>query len=149
MAVSCPQMWRVAQMPAYDVDELRVTLGGPDRGRLPDGPDQRAEDPEPQPQGDGSRERPIGDSDRPRRAAEQDDVGQRAMNRREEARRVVGIVCAPHQTSAPPEKEKNDRKKPDAANAIDRPNTIWISLRKPPAVSPKASDRPVTVMMMT
>ncbi|RKP28171.1 hypothetical protein SYNPS1DRAFT_20478 [Syncephalis pseudoplumigaleata] len=39
----------------------------------------------------------------------------------------------------PPPKEKNDRKKLDAAKAIERPNTIWISRRKPPDVSPKAS----------
>jgi hypothetical protein len=54
-----------------------------------------------------------------------------------------------HQTSAPPPNEKNDKKKLDAAKAIDRPNTIWISLRKPPDVSPKASARPVAMMMMT
>src|ERR1700752_112367 len=54
-----------------------------------------------------------------------------------------------HQIVTPPPNEKNDRKKLEAANAIDRPNTIWISLRKPPDVSPKASDSPVTMMMMT
>ncbi len=32
---------------------------------------------------------------------------------------------------------------------MDRPKTIWISLRKPPDVSPKASARPVAMMMMT
>src|SRR5690606_2624347 len=32
---------------------------------------------------------------------------------------------------------------------MDRPNTIWISLRKPPPVSPNARVRPVTIMMMT
>src|SRR3546814_10080238 len=41
------------------------------------------------------------------------------------------------------------RKKLEAANAIVRPNTIWISLRNPPDVSPKASARPVAMMMMT
>src|ERR1700704_5356151 len=54
-----------------------------------------------------------------------------------------------HHTSAPPPKEKNDRKNDEAANAIDRPNTTWISRRKPPAVSPNASVRPVTMMMIT
>src|SRR3546814_8880864 len=54
-----------------------------------------------------------------------------------------------HQTSAPPPKEKNDRKKLDAANAIDRPNTIWIRRRAPPEVSPKASVRPVMMMIIT
>src|SRR5579872_1339164 len=54
-----------------------------------------------------------------------------------------------HQITTPPPNEKNDRKKLDAAKAIDRPNTIWISLRKPPDASPNASDNPVTMMMMT
>ena len=56
---------------------------------------------------------------------------------------------AGHQTSAPPPNEKNDRKKLDAANAIDRPKTIWIRRRDPPDVSPKASDRPVMMMTIT
>jgi hypothetical protein len=30
-----------------------------------------------------------------------------------------------------------------------KPNTIWISRRKPPLVSPKARVRPVTMMMIT
>src|SRR5258708_7237138 len=54
-----------------------------------------------------------------------------------------------HHTSTPPPNEKNDRKKELAVNAIDRPNTIWISRRKPPEVSPKASVRPVVTMMIT
>src|SRR3546814_7278192 len=56
---------------------------------------------------------------------------------------------AHHAISAPPPKEKKDRKKLDAAKAIDRPKMIWISRRKPPAVSPNASVSPVTIMMMT
>src|SRR5574340_1623936 len=67
------------------------------------------------------------------------------MQRNLEARQVVGRA----HTTAPPEKLKNDRKNEDAANAMDRPNTIWISLRKPPDVSPNASARPVEMMMMT
>src|SRR4051794_40532058 len=54
-----------------------------------------------------------------------------------------------HQITTPPPNEKNDRKKLDAANAIDRPKTIWTSRRKPPDVSPNASDSPVTMMMIT
>ena len=46
-------------------------------------------------------------------------------------------------------KNSKDKKKDDAANAIDRPNTIWMSLRKPPDESPNASVSPVTTMMMT
>src|SRR6476646_4666570 len=66
------------------------------------------------------------------------------MQRRYKARDVSF-----HQITTPPPNEKNDKKKLAAANAIDRPNTIWISLRKPPEVSPNASDSPVTMMMMT
>src|SRR6478736_7305201 len=54
-----------------------------------------------------------------------------------------------HQIRTPPPNEKNARKKLDAANAIDNPNTIWIRRRKPPEVSPKASVSPVTMMMIT
>ena len=89
---------------------------------------------------------PLSDGDRARRTAEQDRFGQRAMDRRVEARDGLAGL---HQTSAPPPKEKNDRKKLDAAKAIERPKTIWISRRKPPDVSPKASVRPVTMMMIT
>src|SRR3546814_16338091 len=72
--------------------------------------------------------------------------GERAVQRQLEPGRE-GIRGA--HTTAPPEKLKNDRKKLEAANAMVRPNTIWISLRKPPDVSPKASARPVAMMMMT
>ena len=54
-----------------------------------------------------------------------------------------------HQTSAPPPKEKKERKKLVAAKAMERPKTIWISRRKPPELSPKASDKPVMTMMIT
>src|SRR5450830_419219 len=67
------------------------------------------------------------------------------MQRHLEAWKIIGRT----HTTAPPEKLKNDRKKLDAANAMDRPKTIWMSLRKPPLVSPKASARPVEMMMIT
>src|ERR1700682_6399650 len=54
-----------------------------------------------------------------------------------------------HHTSTPPPNEKNDRKKELAANAIDRPNTIWIRRRNTPEVSPTASVHPVTMMIIT
>src|SRR3546814_7706777 len=54
-----------------------------------------------------------------------------------------------HAISAPPPKLKKLRKKLDAANAIDRPNTIWIRRRKPPLLSPNAKVRPVTMMTIT
>ena len=54
-----------------------------------------------------------------------------------------------HPTTAPPAKLKNVRKNDEAANAIDRPNTIWINFRNPPLVSPNARVSPVTMMMRT
>src|SRR5580698_1762163 len=71
------------------------------------------------------------------------------MHRRLETRDqfLARNIC--HQISAPPPKEKNERKNDEAANAIDRPNTIWIRRRNPPAVSPNARVRPVTMMMIT
>lgn len=44
---------------------------------------------------------------------------------------------------------KNERKNELAANAIERPNTIWIRRRKPPEVSPKARLSPVAMITMT
>ena len=98
------------------------------------------------PKPDGGGERAVDDRDRARRAAEQDRLGQRAVDRRVEAGDGVGLI---HQTSAPPPNWKKERKKLDAAKAIERPKTIWISRRKPPEVSPKASVRPVMMMMIT
>src|SRR3546814_43640 len=92
------------------------------------------------------------DRDRARRAAEQDRFGERAMHRRLEPGQVAIIASmlgAAHAISAPPPNEKKDRKKLDAAKAIDRPKMIWISRRNPPAVSPNASVSPVTMMMIT
>src|SRR3546814_5459655 len=86
------------------------------------------------------RKRSVEDGERTRCAAEQDRLGQGAMDGREEsADRRVRIEVR-HQTSAPPPNEKNDRKKELAANAIDRPNTIWMRLRAPPLLSPKGSE---------
>src|ERR1700732_3092926 len=71
------------------------------------------------------------------------------MNRRIESGNHVLAHDVSHQISAPPPNEKNERKNEDAAKAIDSPNTIWMRRRNPPAVSPKASVRPVTMMMIT
>ena len=78
----------------------------------------------------------------------QDRLGQRAVQRHFEAFNVIGARRA-HQTSAPPPNEKKLRKNELAANAMERPNTIWMRWRKPPLVSPKASVRPVMMMMIT
>ena len=137
---------RVTEMTAHDVDELRVALCGPDGREMSDRPHRETDEPEAQAKADGGRQRSVGDGDRARRAAEQDRFGQRAMHWRMESRDGLARL---HQRSAPPPKEKNDRKKLDAAKAIERPKTIWIRRRNPPDVSPKASVRPVTMMTMT
>src|SRR3546814_3888218 len=85
------------------------------------------------PDPDRGGQRAVDDRQRPRRATEQDRHGQRPVQRHLESRQQPAQA-----TTAPPAKEKNDRKNEDAANAIDSPNTIWISRRNPPAVSPKA-----------
>src|SRR3546814_7654610 len=58
-------------------------------------------------------------------------------------------ACPDHEISAPPPKLKKLRKKEEAAKAIDSPKMIWMRRRNPPAVSPNASVRPVTMMMIT
>src|SRR5690606_16598019 len=140
---------RDAQVPAPDLDEEWIALGGPDRREMADGPDEEADQPEAQAEADGPGQRPVEDRDGTRCAAEQDVLGQRPVDRHGEARHVQLLERARHQTSAPPPKLKKLRKKELAAKAIDRPKTIWIRRRKPPDVSPKASARPVAMMMMT
>src|SRR5216683_2749767 len=132
------------QMAAHHVDEQRIALGSPDGGGLTENPEQETGEPQPQAETERRCQGAVEDRDRARRAAEQDVLGERAMNRCCKSENPLL-----HQTSAPPPKEKNDRKKELAAKAIERPNTIWISRRKPPEVSPNASVRPVTMMMMT
>src|SRR6185437_10339064 len=112
---------------------------------MADQPQRDAGQPQLQAEPDGGRQRAVGDRHRTRCAAQQDRLGERTVQRHLEARRVARRT----HTTAPPEKLKNDRKNEEAANAIDRPNTIWIRRRNPPLVSPKASVRPVTMMMMT
>src|SRR5262249_23769742 len=89
------------------------------------------------------RDRAVDDGDRARGAAEQDRLRQRPVQRH-----LVTLDRA-HVTSAPPPKEKKDRKKLDAAKAIEMPNTICTSRRKPPEASPKERVRPVVMMIIT
>ena len=72
-------------MPAHHIDELRIALGGPDGGEVADDPEHEAGEPQPQAKAERGRERAVEDRDRARRAAEQDRLGQRAMDRRVEA----------------------------------------------------------------
>ena len=108
-------------MPAHDFDEGGIALSGPDRRQMADQPDGRANDPEAKAQPDGGGERAVDDRHRPRRAAEQDRLGQGAMDRCLEA---GDRLFMRHQTSAPPPNWKKDRKNELAAKAIDRPKTI-------------------------
>src|SRR3546814_18355230 len=96
-------------------------------------------------------QRAVDDRKAPRGAAEQDRRSEAPMNGNLEALNMAaGMMYGDvHAISAPPPKLKKDRKKLDAAKAIERPKMIWMSRRKPPAVSPNASVRPVTLMMNT
>src|SRR3546814_6040375 len=66
-------------------------------------------------------------------AAKEERAAERAMDRYLEPLDVLSGTD--HEISAPPPKLKKDRKKLEAAKAIDKPKTIWIRRRKPPAVS--------------
>src|SRR5260364_161039 len=117
-----------AQVPAHDLDEVRIAFGGPDRHAMADRPEQKPRDPEPQPQAERRSERAIENGDGARRTAEQDRLGQGAAHSdRKAGNRLIGMERSLHQITAPPPNEKNARKKLDAAKAIESPKTIWIS----------------------
>ena len=107
------------QVPANHVDKKRIAFGSPHRGGMADGPQQEASDPEakskPQRRGQGA----IEDRYRTRRATEQDGLRKGTVDWNGKAGdRLI------HQITTPPPKEKKERKKLEAANAIERPNTI-------------------------
>ena len=131
-------------VPAHDLDELWVALACPDRGHVANEPEKKTRDPQAQTKTKGCGYRAVQNGNRPRRPTHQDWFSQGAMNGRNKA---CDLLL--HQITTPPPNEKNDRKKLDAAKAIDRPNTIWTKRRKPPEVSPNASDRPVVIITMT
>src|SRR5690242_14848826 len=118
-------------MAGDDGGKVGIALGGEHGEAVPREPEEQPGDPLLQAQPHRRGERAVEDRDPARRAAEQDRFGERTMQRRLES---FDRRAGDHAISAPPPNEKNDRKKLDAANAIDRPNTIWISLRKPPLV---------------
>jgi hypothetical protein len=144
-------MGGVAQMPAHDLDEVGIALCRTDGGKLRYDPEGEAGDPETQTKTERCRQRSVEDGDGARGATEQDRFGQGAVYGNAKIRDRAAILKKQvlHQISAPPPKEKKDRKKLDAAKAMERPKTICTSRRKPPDVSPKASVRPVVMMMMT
>src|SRR3546814_526348 len=124
----------LAEVTGQDGCEVGIAFRCEHREAVSGEPEQQPRDPLLKPQPHRGGECAVEDRDPARRAAEQDRLGERPVQRHFEAVDGTGA----HQTSAPPPKLKKDRKKLDAAKAIDRPNTIWISLRKPPLVSPNA-----------
>src|SRR6266852_6050470 len=98
------------QVSARHVDEGRIAFGGPDGGHVTDEPEDETRDPQPQSKSKGRRQRAVDDRDRSRRTAHQDRLGERAMNGHDK-------TCdrSIHQITTPPPKEKNDRKKLEAA----------------------------------
>jgi hypothetical protein len=140
------QMLRVAQVTAHHVNKGGIALGGPDGSEMAGQPDRSADDPQAKSKPNGGGQRSVDDRHRAWRAAEQDRFGQCTVDGGIEAGDGLLVL---HQTSAPPPNWKNERKKLDAAKAIDRPKTIWIRRRKPPEVSPNASVRPVMMMTIT
>src|SRR2546427_12714947 len=93
---------------------------------MADDPEHDTGNPQLQAQPDSGGQGAVGDRHGARCAAQQDRLGERAMQRHLEPGREG--VRGTH-TTAPPEKLKNDRKNEDAAKAMLKPNTIWISLR--------------------
>ena len=84
--------------------------------RVAQSPEQKTCDPHAQSKPQSRCNRPIRDGERARRAGQQNWFGEGVVQRH--------FKAFGHETSAPPPKEKNDRKKLEAAKAIDRPSTI-------------------------
>src|SRR3569623_898063 len=139
----------LTKMTDEDGGEVRVAPRGDDRDRVTRRPDQQAHDPLLETEAEGCGDRPVDDRQSARRATQKDRRSETGVDRHLEALERRSGPGVGHQTSAPPPKLKKLRKKEDAANAIERPKTIWISRRNPPDVSPKASVSPVVIMMIT
>src|SRR5580698_1298013 len=98
--------------------ELGVALGGEDGERVTDQPEDEPCQPYLQTEAKRRRQGAVQDSNAAGGAAEQDRFGERPMQRRLEP-----FDMGAHDTSAPPPKLKNERKKLDAAKAIESPKT--------------------------
>ena len=72
-------------MTAHHVDELCIAFRSPDRGGMANHPEQKTRNQKPQSKRDRRGERAVGNGDSARRAAEQDRVAERAMDRRVKA----------------------------------------------------------------
>src|SRR3546814_18486115 len=113
----------LAEVTGQDGCEVGIAFRCEHREAVSGEPEQQPRDPLLKPQPHRGGECAVEDRDPARRAAEQDRLGERPVQRHFEAVDGTGA----HQTSAPPPKLQKDRKKLDAAKATARPNTIWIS----------------------
>ena len=89
------------------------------------------------------------DGERARRAAQEQRLGQGPVERDRESGEMIVDFLGHGDDGASGELEEGEEEGAEAANAIERPKMIWMSRRNPPAVSPKASVRPVVMMMIT
>ncbi|GAB5377769.1 MAG: hypothetical protein AcusKO_42310 [Acuticoccus sp.] len=107
----------MADVPDQDVHEGWIFSSGVDGRRVANDPDRDAGKPKLETKPQRGRERAIDDGDRCAARQPSGWLGERAVKREL-------IAFDAHGTSAPPPKEKKDRKNEVAAKAIDRPKTI-------------------------
>src|SRR5258705_8077977 len=112
----------LAKVAHEDRREIGVAPRGEHGERMADRPDDETRDPLLQLEPERGRDRSVEDGDRPGRSAQEDRLGERAMDRRLEA--LDMLERKGHPISAPPPKLKKERKKDEAAKAIDRPKMI-------------------------
>src|SRR5262245_59171381 len=142
----------VTGMAGQDEEEGGVLAREPDGEGVAGEPDDQTGEPQAQAKTDRGGERAVEDGEAAWGSSQQDGLGQGTVEGHLEAgngRRLSKHGITPHSISAPPANEKNDRKNEVAAKAMERPNTIWMSRRRPPPMSPKARLNPVTMMMTT
>src|SRR3546814_8238389 len=84
IGASRAQMAGDAQVTAHHVAELRIAFGRPHGGEMADRPEPETDQPEAQAEAERRRQRAVKNGDRARRAAEQDVLGERPMDRSEE-----------------------------------------------------------------
>src|SRR3546814_17809228 len=106
-------------MAARDIDKLWIAACSPDRKHMTDCPDGKASEPEAQAEANRARQRAIDDGECTRRTAEQDRLGQCAVDRGIED---GDVGCRRHPISATPPKLQTLRKKIDAAQERERTN---------------------------
>ena len=109
-------------MPEQDCCEIGISLGGKYRERVAERPEQQAADPLLEPETERRRDSTVEDGNCAGRPAQEDWLDQGPVDRDLEA---FGMLTgSAHEISAPPAKLKNERKKEEAAKAIDRPKMI-------------------------